>query len=216
MRAIKTQEQPRVTFSSLCNLKYTLCESPVWRVSQQVRFNFHDLMCCDGMGCVQHCGKAARNFQFQIDPSVEFGAMKKSDPQSVKSCWQLGNPMLGMMVDSDAPGVIFHPMKAMAIGQMQLVQLCNRRFQACAEFPQKLAACKSPNDFMQLQMRFWQTALSDYSNAVQSVADAWEKAVDDQSEDKPKTPNRPHDVLSLPGMTQSARKKRPNGPQSAA
>lgn len=141
--------------------------------------------------------------------------MKKNNAQSVQSCWQLGNPMLGMMVDSDAPGVIFHPMKAIALGQMQVVQLCNRRFQACAELPQKLAACKSPNDFVQLQMRFWQTALKDYSNAVQSVADAWEKAVDDQAK-KTEVPKRDHDVLTLPGMTPTPTKSKDKNSKSAA
>jgi len=114
------------------------------------------------------------------------------------SMLQLSMPFLETMLETDVPSFVFQPMKVMALGQIQAASLVNKRCLACLEFPQKLAACRSPEDFAQEQQRFFQAALDDYSDAVAAMTKAWGKAVVEQSEPA-KSAQTDHDYLPLPG-----------------
>lgn len=118
---------------------------------------------------------------------------QQSGPQSF---WQMGNPFLNVMLETEVPGLVFQPWKAMALGQIATVSLINRRMKACSEMPYRLASCRSPQQLMQEQMRFFQVALRDYADAVNQVSEAWSKAV--AAQDGANGAKRPrHDYLSI-------------------
>ena len=141
--------------------------------------------------------------------------MAKRKTEGPNAFWNPGMPFLAMLMETDAPDVIFQPMKAIAIGQLQASNLVNRRFQALAEFPHKVAACRSPNELMLEQMRFFQTALRDYSDAMQVMAKAWDHAIKEQTGEQAEAPKR-HDYLALPGMEPAAEANKSDAPERSA
>lgn len=113
------------------------------------------------------------------------------------SFFQVGMPFWQMLLETDTPGFVFQPMKAMALGQIQALDLINKRCLACLEMPQKLAACRTPEDFMRENQRFFQDALRDYSAAAQAMAQVWDVAVAGQTGSETETETH-HDYLPLP------------------
>lgn len=71
----------------------------------------------------------------------------------------------------------FGPMKGMARAQLEMLGLMSRRAQAYLEIPSRLSRCRSPQDLMSEQMRFWQTAFQQYSESTYKIMDAWGQAV---------------------------------------
>lgn len=123
--------------------------------------------------------------------------MTKKSSDGPESFWQLGNPFLGVMLDTDVSEAMFQPMRAIAIGQINTLALINRRLQACMTLPHELASCRSPNDFVQTNLRFFQMALRDYSDAVENIAKAWDETVSPPAGDQARAAPR-HDYLVLP------------------
>lgn len=129
--------------------------------------------------------------------------MEKS--RKPKTFWDMGNPILQMMLETDAPSSLFQPMKAMALGQIHTMTLINRRMQALSTFSHQVMTCKSPQQLAEAQMRFIQTAWRDYSDAVQSMSAAWDQAIETQvgaDQDLSKAPPS-HDYMSLPSASRS-------------
>jgi len=60
---------------------------------------------------------------------------------------------------------------AVGIGrwQLELMALALRRTQAWLEIPARLGQCKTPQDFLGEQLRFWQTASAHYSEGGQRL-----------------------------------------------
>ena len=56
---------------------------------------------------------------------------------------------------------------------LELVGLMTKRSREWLELPTRLIACKSPVDVMNAQMRFWQTAASQYADASHRLAAAF-------------------------------------------
>ena len=56
------------------------------------------------------------------------------------------------------------PMKALTVQQMELLTLISRRAQAYLGIPQRLSRCRTHSDLVNEQMRFWQTATSQYQD----------------------------------------------------
>lgn len=125
---------------------------------------------------------------------------KKPDPNmfSPTGFTQLGMPFVEAMFETDVPSFVFQPVKVLALGQFQAASLINKRCLACLELPQKLAACRTPIDFMNVQQRFLETAMRDYADAFGTMAEAWGNSLSEQTalDDKPKSK---HDYLPLPG-----------------
>lgn len=141
---------------------------------------------------------------------------KDRKSQKTNAPWQMGMPVLEMMFDSDMPSTVFQPLKAMSLGQIEMSALINRRLQACAELPHQLATCRTPQDMVNLNMAFFQTALKDYAQAVTMMAEAWEKALQQQDGfSPPMSEARAHDYLSLPSDQPDDKpvKAMPNGPR---
>jgi hypothetical protein len=55
---------------------------------------------------------------------------------------------------------------------MELASLAGRRAQAYLELPSAVAQCRGPQDVFAAQMRFWQTALEDYSTCNRRIVAA--------------------------------------------
>jgi hypothetical protein len=78
------------------------------------------------------------------------------------------------MLDGMSAGM--GPMKAMTIQQMELMTLMSRRAQALLAIPQRLSRCRTSSDLINEQMRFWQTAMSQYQYSTTRIATAWGEA----------------------------------------
>lgn len=70
----------------------------------------------------------------------------------------------------------FGPLKALTVYQMALVQLASRRAQAYLGVPQRLSRCRTHQDVMEEQMRFWQTAMGQYQDSLNLITKAWSEA----------------------------------------
>jgi hypothetical protein len=68
------------------------------------------------------------------------------------------------------------PMKALTIQQMELMTFFSRRAQAYLGLPQRMSRCRTSADLVNEQMRFWQTAMSQYQDASTRIASAWSDA----------------------------------------
>ena len=61
--------------------------------------------------------------------------------------------------------------------QLEAMGLISRRVQAYMEIPSRLGQCRTPQDFANEQARFWQTALTQYSEGSQRLMSAWGQMV---------------------------------------
>lgn len=64
--------------------------------------------------------------------------------------------------------------KALARSNAEIMSLCSRRAQAYMEAPARLMACRSPQEAMAEQMRFMQTAWTQYSECFSHVMSAYQ------------------------------------------
>lgn len=69
------------------------------------------------------------------------------------------------------------PMKAAARAQLELMGLANRRVQAYMQAPAQLAACRTGQDAVNVQMAFWRQAAEHYAASGRNIADAWRQAL---------------------------------------
>lgn len=56
--------------------------------------------------------------------------------------------------------------KSFARGQLELMGLMNRRAQALLEIPNRLSQCRTPQDLVNEQQRYWHTAYEQYSETA--------------------------------------------------
>jgi hypothetical protein len=75
---------------------------------------------------------------------------------------------LDMMVKGCEPAL-----KGVGRWNLELVSLMARRSQAWLEIPARLGQCKTPVDFFNEQMRFWQAAAADYTDGSRRLSAAW-------------------------------------------
>jgi hypothetical protein len=64
-------------------------------------------------------------------------------------------------------------MKAMARWQLEAMGLMSRRAQAYMEIPSRMSRCRTPQDLMAEQVRFFQTAFQQYQQSSQRMLEAW-------------------------------------------
>lgn len=82
--------------------------------------------------------------------------------------------MLNAAYGGLASGRNFEPwLKAAARGNLEAFTLMSRRAQAYMELPMRLSQCRTPQDFANEQMRFWQTMASQYADSSRRIAGAW-------------------------------------------
>lgn len=74
----------------------------------------------------------------------------------------------------DTAAQSFEPLfKGMARWQLEALGLVARRAQAYMEIPSRLSQCRTPQDILQEQSRFWQTAFAQYSESSHRMMAAW-------------------------------------------
>lgn len=63
--------------------------------------------------------------------------------------------------------------KAAARTNLELMTFASKRAQAMVALPSRMAACRTPHDVVNEQIRFWQTAFSQYAETTRTIATAW-------------------------------------------
>jgi hypothetical protein len=63
--------------------------------------------------------------------------------------------------------------KAVTGSSLELLSLMSRRAQAYMELPTYVGNCRTPQDLVDEQMRFWQTAFRQYAESSQRAMSAW-------------------------------------------
>jgi len=71
----------------------------------------------------------------------------------------------------DAVAQLFQPL-AVGAGRynLELFGLMTRRTRAWLEVPTRLSQCRTPNDLVNEQLRFWQAAVQDYADGAKRLA----------------------------------------------
>ena len=90
----------------------------------------------------------------------------------------LGGPIQAMLNTAYggwvATGRNFEPwLRAAARGNLEAFTLMSRRAQAYLELPMRLSQCRTPQDFVNEQVRFWQTMTRQYTESSQRIVGAW-------------------------------------------
>ena len=62
--------------------------------------------------------------------------------------------------------------KSIARGQIEFMGLLSRRAQAYVELPSRLSQCRMPQDFLNEQMQFWNTAMQQYSESASHISES--------------------------------------------
>lgn len=88
-------------------------------------------------------------------------------------------------------------MKGMARMQLEMISFASRRAQAYLEMPSRLASVRTPQDLMNEQMRFWQTAASQYSEGTRRVMTAMTSMAQPPPFDAAKSKASKRDYLSV-------------------
>ncbi len=107
------------------------------------------------------------------------------------------------------------PMKGLARAQLEMMGLVSRRAQAYLEIPTRMSRCRSPQELVNEQMRFWQTAFQQYSESSYKIAEAyrqgWTAAATTAASAQPFQQAAPkkRDYITFPG-TNGASPPRPN------
>lgn len=81
--------------------------------------------------------------------------------------------------------------------QVEAQSLMSRRAQAYFELPTRLSQCRTPQDLVQEQQRFWQSAFEQYSECSRHVMSAWGQMFQLPSSAVPQ-PGSARDYLSFP------------------
>lgn len=87
-----------------------------------------------------------------------------------------GDAYWGLASQSIAPPHGLAAVRAMTLAQVELMTLATRRAQAYLEVPKTLGRCRSGQDLLEEQMRFWQVAGEQYQGAGLRIANAWMQA----------------------------------------
>jgi hypothetical protein len=102
----------------------------------------------------------------------QFGAPEQTKSvESAPKSASVAAPMQGAM--NLGGGV----MKASAQATSEMMGLMTRRSQAVMAFAADAAKCRAPQDLIGLQMKFWQTALQQHTEAARRMAGAWNIAL---------------------------------------
>ena len=101
----------------------------------------------------------------------------------------------------------FGPMKALTVQQIELMTLASRRAQAYLGVPQRLSHCRSHSDLVNEQMRFWQTAMSQYQDAATRIFGAWSELFSTLPQAAMKTPGSAGVTFPKPPAATSPRSR---------
>lgn len=86
---------------------------------------------------------------------------------------QFQNPFQAFLGNLDSMPSAFAPAKTIARAQLEVFGLASRRAQAYLEIPSRLSQCRTPQDLINEQSRFWHTAFQEYADVSRRVMDIW-------------------------------------------
>lgn len=89
-------------------------------------------------------------------------------------------------------------MRSVARCQLEAQGLVSRRAQAYMELPGCIAECRTPQDLVKEQTRFWQTAFQQYSECSQKIMSSWAQMMKLQVPDQPAEQPPVRDYLTFP------------------
>lgn len=102
------------------------------------------------------------------------------------------------------------PFKAVARSQLEWMGFVSRRSQAYLEIPSRLQQCRTPQDLINEQARFWQTAFEQYAEASRRVTEVWSQMAFGASSGQPPMRATARDYISF-GTEPAAPKPKANG-----
>lgn len=82
-------------------------------------------------------------------------------------------PLQSYFSNLDSMSQNMSPLKGIARSQLEMMGFFSRRMQAYMEFPARLQQCRTPQDLMNEQARFWQTAFEQYAESGRRMTEAW-------------------------------------------
>jgi len=83
------------------------------------------------------------------------------------------NPFQAFLGNLDSMPSAFAPAKTLARAQLEVLGFVNRRAQAYLEIPSRLSQCRTPQDLINEQSRFWNATFQEYAEASRRVMGAW-------------------------------------------
>lgn len=132
--------------------------------------------------------------------------------------WQ--NMMQSMLGKLDDTTQNSEPMvKGMARLNLEAVALATRRAQAYLEVPSRLGRCRTPQDLVGEQMRFWQTAYEQYSDCARKAMTIWGSmtpGIPSFGQGGRNGAARERDFITFPEPREVASERRPAGARRAA
>lgn len=90
------------------------------------------------------------------------------------------------------------PMKAAARWQLEAAGFMSRRAQACLEIPTRLGQCRTPQDLVNEQMRFWRIACEQYVESAQRMTQIWSSVAFFQLGGTEQPSRRERDYITFP------------------
>jgi hypothetical protein len=85
-------------------------------------------------------------------------------------------PMQTYFGNLDSMSQSMSPLKGIARSQLELMGFFSRRTQAYMEIPSRMQQCRTPQDLLNEQARFWQTAFEQYAETSRRMMEAWSQA----------------------------------------
>ena len=103
------------------------------------------------------------------------------------------------------------PLKYLARAQTEAATFMSRRALSYMAIPAKLASCRSPQDVLTEQRRFWDSAAEQYAQSSRLIQDAWAAVLKPAAApgSEAVAPPRTHDYIEFP---LAKRMKRPLDP----
>lgn len=95
-------------------------------------------------------------------------------------------------------------MRGFARWQLEVQGLMTRRAQAYLELPGRMAQCRTPQDLMQEQQRFWQSCFEQYAESSQRIMAAWTQMLQMPQMPGGEPQPRSRDYLSFPEAPRGA------------
>ncbi len=89
-------------------------------------------------------------------------------------------------------------MRNVARCQLECQGLMSRRAQAYLELPGRVAECRTPQDLLQEQTRFWQMAFQQYAECSQKMMTSWAQVMKLQAADGQGAKPPVRDYLNFP------------------
>jgi hypothetical protein len=139
-----------------------LAFAPFLGLAQQAQAAFAEATLATWRGTLENAQSAVETAQQAIDAARHIA---DDSGQALERRGELLPPSAGVEAMQDAA-----QRNVSLVNEM--TACANRRAQAYLDLPNRIARCKSPQDLMSEQLRFWQNAARDYAEAGQRMVES--------------------------------------------